>query len=241
MSDSHTSPAQTLQLLPLGDAAVTVEFGNEIDPALNEWVIAFADRVRAQNWEGIRDVVPTYRSVTIHVDPLCLDVTTLTDRLHRLSYSPSHSITPLGKLHRIPVLYGGEWGPDLEDVAAFARMSVADAIRLHASVHYRVYMLGFSPGFPYLGSVPQPLAMPRLATPRTTVPAGSVGIAGNQTGIYPISTPGGWRLIGRTPSALYRPSSSKPFLFSPGDTVRFEPIGPAEFNRLQYDQHDDAH
>src|SRR5262245_17570139 len=240
MSDLPTAVEQTFRLLPLGDAAVTVEFGNEIDPALNASVIAFADRVRAQKWKGIRDVVPTYRSVTIHVDPLCLDVTTLTDRLRRLSYPESHSITSHGNQHRVPVLYGGEWGPDLEDVAAFARMPVAHAIRLHASVHYRVYMLGFSPGFPYLGSVPQPLAMPRLATPRTLVPAGSVGIAGKPTGIYPISTPGGWRLIGRTPSALYRPNSSKPFLFNPGDTVRFEPIGPEEFDRLRYDQHDDA-
>src|SRR5262249_59202458 len=138
MPDSPTSAAQTFRLLPLGDAAVTVEFGNEIDPALNEWVIAFADRLHAQNWKGIRDVVPTYRSVTIHVDPLCLEVTTLTDRLHRLSYPVSHSSTTLGMQHRIPVVYGGEWGPDLEDVAAFARMSVADAIRLHASVVYRV-------------------------------------------------------------------------------------------------------
>ncbi len=241
MPDSPTSAAQTFRLLPLGDAAVTVEFGNESDPALNQWVIAFADRVRAQNWEGIRDVVPTYRSVTIHVDPRYLDVSTLTDQLHRLSYPLSHSTTSNGTQQTIPVLYGGEWGPDLEDVAAFARMSMADAIRLHASVDYRVYMLGFSPGFPYLGSVPQPLAMPRLATPRIAVPAGSIGIAGNQTGIYPISTPGGWRLIGRTPSVLYRPSSSKPFLLNPGDTVRFVPISLDEFDRLRHDQHDDAH
>lgn len=241
MSDSPTSAAQTFRLLPLGDAAVTVEFGNEIESALNERVIAFADRVRAQAWEGMRDVVPTYRSVTIHVDPQYLDVSSLTDRLLRLSHTVPHSSTSSGRQHRIPVLYGGEWGPDLEDVAAFAKISVPDAIRLHASVPYRVYMLGFSPGFPYLGSVPEPLAMPRLVTPRTTVPAGSVGIAGSQTGIYPTSTPGGWRLIGRTPLNLYRPSSSKPFLLKPGETVRFEPIGPEEFDRLRQGQHDDAH
>jgi inhibitor of KinA len=102
-------------------------------------------------------------------------------------------------------------------------------------------MLGFSPGFPYLGSVPKPLAMPRLPTPRTTVPAGSVGIAGDQTGIYPTSTPGGWRLIGRTPLALYRPNSSKPFLLSPGDLVRFEPIGPQEFDRLRREPQHETH
>lgn len=240
MADSLTSTAQTFRLLPLGDAALTVEFGNQIDPRLNAQVIAFADTVRAQTWEGVLDIVPTYRSVTIHVDPLCLDVATLSDRLLRLSHTVSHQAMPSGRHHTIPVLYGGEWGPDLEDVAAFAKMSAADAMRLHASVPYRVYMLGFSPGFPYLGSVPEPLAMPRLATPRTTVPAGSVGIAGSQTGIYPTSTPGGWRLIGRTPVALYRPNSSNPFLLSPGDVVRFEPIGPQDFDRLRRGAHDDA-
>src|SRR5262249_24453772 len=126
MPDSPTSAAQTLRLLPLGDAAVTVEFGNQIDQALNKWVIAFADRVRAQNWEGIRDVLPTYRPVTIQLDPGSLAVSPLTDQLHRLSYPLSHSITSNGTQHTIPVLYGGEWGPDLEDVAAFARMSMAD-------------------------------------------------------------------------------------------------------------------
>jgi KipI family sensor histidine kinase inhibitor len=109
------------------------------------------------------------------------------------------------------------------------------------SVEYRVYLLGFSPGFPYLGIVPAPLAMPRLATPRTVVPAGSVGIAGSQTGIYPTATPGGWRLIGRTPLTLYRPADAKPFLLSPGDLVRFEPIDPEEFERLHCEQDDDAH
>src|SRR5574341_1545689 len=241
MSDSPTSTAQHFRLLPLGDAALTVEFGQEIDPAVNEQVIAFAETMRTQRWEGVFDVVPTYCSVTIHVDPLSLDLNTLTNRLLQFSHTVSHSSTSSGRHHTIPVLYGGEWGPDVEDVAAFAKMSVAEVIRLHASVLYRVYMLGFSPGFPYLGSVPAPLAMPRLATPRTRVPAGSVGIAGNQTGIYPTSTPGGWRLIGCTPVALYRPTSSTPFPLSPGDLVRFEPIGPQDFARLRREHHDDAH
>jgi inhibitor of KinA len=131
-------------------------------------------------------------------------------------------------------LYGGEWGPDLDDVAVFAQRSVADTIRLHYSNVYRVYMLGFSPGFPYMGLVPSSIAMPRLATPRSVVPAGSVGIAGCQTGIYPSATPGGWRLIGRTPLSLYKPESSQPFLFTPGDTVEFYPIDADEFARMSY-------
>jgi inhibitor of KinA len=241
MSNSSIPTARPFWFLPLGDAALTVEFGNEIDPALNQRVIAFADTVRTQLWKGVLDVVPTYRSVTIHVDPLALTVNTLTDRLLQLPHTVSSPTASFGNQHTIPVLYGDEWGPDLEDVAAFANMPVADVVRLHSSVLYRVYMLGFSPGFPYLGSVPEPLAIPRLATPRTTVPAGSVGIAGHQTGIYPTSTPGGWRLIGRTPVALYRPTNSTPFLIGPGDVVRFEPIGLREFDRLWREHHDDAH
>lgn len=240
MPDSSPSSAQTFRLLPLGDAAVTVGFGDEIDPTLNARVIAFAETLRAQTWAGVLDIVPTYCSVTIHVDPLIIDLNTLMDRLRHISPADSGQKMLSGKHHTIPVLYGGEWGPDLEDIAAFAKLPVAAAIRLHASILYRVYMLGFSPGFPYLGSVPPPLAMPRLATPRTTVPAGSVGIAGSQTGIYPTATPGGWRIIGRTPRQLYRPNSSTPFLLNPGDMVRFEPIGQQEFNRLQHDADADS-
>jgi KipI family sensor histidine kinase inhibitor len=230
------------RLLPLGDAAVLMECGHTIDPAVNARVIALAETVRAQRWKGVLDVVPTYCSVTIHVDPLGLDVDTLMARLKRLSHTHVSEQQPTGSHHIIPVCYGSGYGPDLDDVAAFAKVTVAEAIRLHASVLYRVYMLGFSPGFPYLGRVPVPLTMPRLATPRTMVPAGSVGIAGSQTGIYPTTTPGGWRIIGRTPLALYRPASATPFLLSPGDVVRFEPVGPREYDRLSSDEgYADAH
>jgi inhibitor of KinA len=218
-----------------------VEFGNQIDPGVNDRVIAFAKALCEQHWPGVLDVVPTYCSMTIHVDALCMDLNTLRKRLQYLFQTVLPGRTSSGSHHTIPVLYGGEWGPDLEDVASFAKMSAPNAIQLHASIVYPVYMLGFSPGFPYLGAVPAPLAMPRLGTPRATVPAGSVGIAVRQTGIYPTSTPGGWRLIGRTPVALYRPNSSRPFLVSPGDTVRFKPIGPQEFDRLCRESHAGAH
>ena len=231
---------QGVRLMPLGDAALTVEFGSYIDAAINARVIACAEAVRAAAWPGILDVVPTYRSVTIHVDPLRLDLETLTDRLRRLRLHESVPTRQPGRRHTIPVLYGGEWGPDLEDVAAFASLSVEATIRLHASTVYRVYMLGFTPGFPYLGTVPEPLAMPRLDTPRTSVPAGSVGIAGRQTGIYPSATPGGWRLIGRTPVPLIRGTGGAPFLLAPGDEVRFDPIDPDEFQRLRRAYHADS-
>ena len=224
------TPGNDFKILPLGDAAVTVEFGREIEASLNERALAFAHAVRDRQWEGVLDIVPAYASVTLHVDPLRCPISALTERLAALRWDmavPAH-----GRSHRIPVLYGGEWGPDLPDVAAFARRSLTETIRLHHEERYRVYMLGFSPGFPYMGLVPTPIAMPRLATPRTVVPAGSVGIAGSQTGIYPSASPGGWRLIGRTPVSLYQPGSSQPFLFSAGDTVQFYPIDVDEFARM---------
>src|SRR5689334_13745210 len=214
----------------LGDAAVTMVFGREISPRVNDRVLAFAQAVRAKEWEGVLDIVPAYASLTIHVDPLRLPVSNLSERLQHVAADVT--APQPGRLHRIPVLYGGEGGPDLLEVAAFARQSVAETIQLHHSVLYRVYMLGFSPGFPYMGLVSASIAMPRLATPRTVVPVGSVGIAESQTGIYPSATPGGWRIIGRTPISLYQPQSPQPFLFSPGDSVQFYPIDEDEFARI---------
>ncbi len=226
------STGTTFRILPLGDAALTIEFGNEINPEINSRVVAFATTVFDQHWQGIYDIVPTYRSVTVHFDPLQWDSATLAKRLKTLPRREPGQAEPQGILHEIPVLYGGEWGQDLEEVATFAGLQPAEAIALHASVPYRVYMLGFSPGFPYLGLVPEQLAMPRRATPRTKVAAGSVGIADRQTGIYPTATPGGWRLIGRTPISMYRKTRTNPFLLKPGDRVRFKPIVRDEFDQL---------
>ncbi len=238
---THHTSQEIFRLAPLGDSAITVEFGDEIDPQTNARAVAFAKTVVDQGWPGIFDVVPTYRSVTIYYDALYWKSAVLADRLNTLP-RPVLSETELqGTLHEIPVLYGSEWGPDLEDVAAFARLPPAQAVTLHASIRYRVYMLGFSPGFPYLGSVPERLAMPRLATPRVKVPEGSVGIADRQTGIYPTTTPGGWRLIGRTPIRLYHKTRESPFLLKPGDLVQFKPIDRAEFDRLNHEASRDDH
>lgn len=228
----HRTPTTRFRILALGDSALTVEFGNEIDPEINARVVAFAKTVIEQHWQGIYDIVPTYRSVTIHFDPLQWDSSLLTQQLKMLPRPESGHAPSQGPLHEIPVLYGDEWGPDLDDVAAFAGLRPADVITLHASVPYRVYMLGFSPGFPYLGLVPECLAIPRHATPRAHVPAGSVGIADHQTGIYPTATPGGWQLIGKTPTAIYRKNRVDPFLLKPGDLVRFRSIDRHEFNHL---------
>ena len=237
----QASPQDTFHLLPLGDSAITIQFGKAIDPRINARVVAFATSIAQQQWKGIVDIVPTYRSITVHFDPLLWDSTELLAQLQPLPRPRLCKTASQGTLHEIPVLYGGEGGPDLEDVAAFAGLKPSEAITLHASVQYRVYMLGFSPGFPYLGLVPERLAMPRLPAPRIKVPAGSIGIADRQTGIYPIATPGGWRLIGRTPLSLYRKTDPNPFPLKAGDLIRFRPIDPDEFNRVSHGEAHDNH
>ena len=232
----RTRSRGTFRVLPLGDAAVTIEFGDAIDPRINARVVAFAASLATQRWKGIRDVVPTYRSVTIHFDPLHWDSTELLAHIQAMPQPRLSKTARHGTLHEIPVLYGGEWGPDLEDLATFAGMEPSEAITLHASVQYRVYMLGFSPGFPYLGLVPKPLAMPRLSVPRTNVPAGSIGIADRQTGMYPSATPGGWRLIGRTPLPCADHRSPNPFSLKAGDLVQFRPIDQDEYDRLSREE-----
>lgn len=224
------------RVLAAGDAALTVEFGERIDPKLHERVVAFARAVETLAFKGFVEVVPTYRSVTIYFDPVVTEAGLLAECLIPLAERTPPSALRRPRRLDIPVVYGGEFGPDLPEVASAANLSPEEAIALHASVDYRVFMLGFSPGFPYLGPVPDKLAVPRLGTPRAKVPAGSVGIAGPQTGIYPIESPGGWRLIGRTPLRLYDPSRPKPFLLEPGDRVRFIPISPEEFEHLAASQ-----
>lgn len=220
------------RILPAGNSALTVEFGNAIDPDINAQVIAFAEAVRSLHLDGMIEVVPTYRSATVYFDPQVASASALAQRLIALAEEP-----PARPLHKprtveIPVMYDAGFGPDLPDLARFADLSIEEVIGLHTSVTYRVYMLGFSPGFPYMGRVPEVIAMPRLADPRMHIPGGSVGIAGLQTGIYPQDSPGGWRIIGRTPLRLYDPNRSKPFLLQPGDHVRFVPIDRDEFDRL---------
>jgi inhibitor of KinA len=230
------------RLVAAGDAQVMVQFAERIDPLVNAIVVATAAAIRAAALPGVRDVVPTYRSVGVHFDPLHTDCDALFARVEREALAactedgssrragsrPYGGPSPV----RVPVCYGGEYGPDLPHVAAFAGTSEAEAVQLHASRLYRVYMLGFMPGFAYMGAVDDRIAAPRLSTPRTHVPVGSVGIAGLQTGIYPASTPGGWQIIGRTPLRPFDLMRERPFLFEPGDAVEFYAIDPAEFARI---------
>ena len=213
-----------LRIVQAGDSVTIVEFEDRIDERVNEQAIALADLVERARLAGVRDVVPTYRSVAVYFDPLRTDYAALHDLLARAGdRQPPERATgpPATAPVRIAVRYGGEHGPDLGDVAAFAGLSEAEVIAKHVAVIYRVFMMGFVPGFPYMGTVDAAIAAPRRTTPRVRVPAGSVGIAGSQTGIYPIETPGGWQLIGRTDVPLFDLSRPAPFLLKAGDTVEF--------------------
>ena len=210
-----------IEIVSAGDAALIVRFAERVDAIINARAIRFADRLRAAAPAGLQDVVPTFRSVAVYFNPLLTDHNRLLDELHRLAGSTAAGEAPASEPIQIPVQYGGQFGPDLADVARFANTTEAEVVRLHTAVTYRVFMLGFVPGFAYMGSVDQRIAAPRRQTPRTAVPIGSVGIAGVQTGIYPAVIPGGWQLIGRTAIKPFDLSRTEASLFKPGDTVRF--------------------
>lgn len=219
------------RIVPAGDSVLVVELEERIDPGVNARAIACAEAIQASGLEGVRDVVPTYRSVAVYFDPLRTDNGALLACLEREAGKTPGPVAGARAPVRIPVCYGGEFGPDLAGVASFAGLREADVVRIHAGGIYRVFMLGFVPGFAYLGIVDGRIAAPRHATPRVRVPIGSVGVAGAQTGVYPAETPGGWQLIGRTPVKPFDPSRAEPFLMKAGDAVQFYPIDRAEYDR----------
>jgi inhibitor of KinA len=220
------------RIVPAGDAAFVIEFDDRIDPVINARAVALAEAIDADHTPGVRDVVPTHRSVAVYFDPLQTDQRALVEKLERLAERPAQTSAPRRDPIRIPVCYGGDGGPDLPRIAAFAGLSEAAVVDLHATTPYRVLMLGFMPGFAYMGLVDARIAVPRLETPRTRVPIGSVAIAGVQTGIHPREAPSGWHLIGRTPVRPFDLSRADPFLFRSGDDVRFFPIAQEEFDDL---------
>jgi len=215
-----------------GDAALVVEFGDEISPEVNRRVHNLAYALEQNSLPGLGEAVPSYRSLLVHYDPLQFSYQEVEASVSEMLQECEEIPLPELRLIEIPTAYGGEFGPDIEFLAGHSGLSVEEVMQLHSSTTYTVYMLGFTPGFPYLGVLPEALAVPRLSAPRKLVPAGSVGIAGSQTGIYPIATPGGWRLIGRTPITLFDPTHSPPTVFRPGDQVRFVPISAGEFKTL---------
>jgi inhibitor of KinA len=225
----------TPRILALGDGALTLEFGDRIDPALNARVMAARDALAASKLDGISDLVPTYRSLSVHFDPLRLDRELLKECLLRAAQAlPQESA--LVSRWLIPVVFGGEFGPDLAQVARATQRSEAAVIEALCATELRVFLIGFLPGFPYLGELPEWLRLPRLATPRTAVPANSLAIAGAQAAVYPWASPGGWHLLGRTPVRLFDlGDAARPALLAPGDSVRFTPVSRDEFQRLAAD------
>ena len=221
------------RIVPAGDSALVVEFEERIDPLVNARTVACADAVQAANLAGVRDVVPSYRSVAIYFDPLRTNYDALLSTLETQAAHPAPEAQASRKPIRIPVCYGGDFGPDLPQVAAFAKMTEDDVVRIHSSATYRVFMVGFVAGFAYMGIVDDRIAMPRHSTPRVRVPLGTVGIAGVQTGIYPAETPGGWQLIGRTPVKPFDASRAEPFLMKAGDAVEFYTITRSDFDELK--------
>jgi KipI family sensor histidine kinase inhibitor len=215
---------------PAGDSALLVILGGQIDLATNRRVHALARRLAEHPLEGAGEAVPGYTTLLVHYDPLRVGYERLAGWVEEALAGPPPGAAgleegpadlPAARRVEIPVRYGGEWGPDLEDVAQHCGLSTAEVVRIHTAGEYSVFLIGFLPGFPYLGGMDKAIACPRLATPRLCVPAGSVGIAGEQTGIYPLESPGGWRIIGRSRLLLFDIQRDPPALLAPGDMVRF--------------------
>jgi inhibitor of KinA len=231
--------------LPAGDCAIDVFFGDEIREDLNDEVIALDRLLRERPIRGVVETLSAYASLLVVYDPGRASFRAMVKALRRRVAEAERAASAAGgdaalvetskaasRLVEIPVRYGGEYGEDLGDVARHSGLSEEEVIARHSSKDYRIYMLGFLPGFAYLGGLDPSLATPRLETPRKAIPAGSVGIGGSQTGIYPLRSPGGWRLIGRTPLKPYDPEREEPFLYRAGDRIRFRPIGDEEFASL---------
>ena len=221
-----------VRFLTTGDTSLCVEFGNEISPTLNTKIRAFTIALSGSGIPGIVETVPTYRSLMIHYDPEVIRYAPLLDRLRSLLDQLDRESVPPSEVLEIPVLYGGDVGPDLDFVARHNSKTPEEVVKIHTSAEYLIYMLGFTPGFTYLGGMSQEIAAPRLKNPRVKIPAGSVGIAGSQTGVYPIDSPGGWQLIGRTPVRMYDAGRDKPILPEAGQYIKFYPIDQAEFDAI---------
>ena len=231
-----------MRLSPLGDAALVLEFGTSISPATHRAIAAFAARLAQWPLVGLRECVPAFTTLTVYYDPWLVSENgrypepyeRMAAQLHQLMAAPEEPVGPAAtETVEIPVCYGGAFGPDLDFVAQHAGLSPAEVIDRHTAPSYLVHMIGFAPGFPYLGGLDTRLATPRRPQPRPLVPAGTVGIAGPQTGIYSLPTPGGWQLIGRTPLALFNPEWAAPSRLRAGQRLRFVAISEAEFAKLQ--------
>lgn len=219
---------------PVGDCAISIDFGQVIDPKINRHIRQTIERIQELKLDGITELVPTYCALLIQYDAMLYsysDICNLMEPL--LEPSVTNDANDRVTVIEIPTVYGGEFGPDLGFVASHNNLSEDEVVSIHSGTDYLVYMLGFIPGFTYLGGMDPRIATPRLSSPRTLIPAGSVGIAGEQTGTYPSDSPGGWQIIGRTPVTMYDMSKEQAALLSAGDYVRYVPIDEAEYNRIK--------
>ena len=212
------------KFLTAGDRAMVVEIGDSISPETNRRVHGLVRALEDRGLPEIVDLVPTYRSLLVLYDPLLSSFDGLRETVASLDSEAAGAGKEKPNVVEVPTVYGGEHGPDLDFVAEHNGLSPEEVVEIHSGADYPVYMLGFTPGFPYLGGMSERLHTPRLATPRTVTPGGSVGIAEAQTGVYPVQSPGGWRIIGRTPLALFDPEREPPSLLDAGDIVRFAPV-----------------
>lgn len=222
----------SVRFLPAGDTSLSVEFGNEISVSINKQIRAFTIALEKSSIPGIVELIPTYRSLLVQYNPLEIGYDSLLFRLKGLLAQINQIEIPPSDVLEIPVLYGGDEGPDLAFVAQHNGLTPEEVIKIHTSTEYLIYMLGFTPGFTYLGGMDEKIATPRLETPRVKIPAGSVGIAGAQTGVYPIDSPGGWQLIGLTPVRMYDPTRSEPILPKAGEYIKFYAITRKEFDDI---------
>lgn len=233
------------KMYPLGDAAIVLEFGEEISLGIHNKIRAVAAYLEKNSFPGMVEYVPAFTTITLYYDPWVISkkgnfnpYEQVVDVVLNLMTQVEENEGLTSRVVDIPVCYGGEFGPDLEFVARYNHLSPEEVISIHSSSEYLVYMIGFAPGFPYLGGMNDKITTPRKETPRSIIPKGSVGIAGLQTGIYPIETPGGWQLIGRTPLLLFNPCLESPSLLKAGDTIRFVPISKEEFNMRKEQVHE---
>ena len=221
-----------LSFKPMGDGGVQVAFESVISPDVNKEVTAFSQAVKEAKIEGMIDLIPAFCTLLVHYDSRIITYDKMVKKLKSLTETKATSRQRLPRVFEIPVVYGGEKGPDLLNVANHAGCDVNEVINRHSQTEYLIYMLGFMPGFPYLGGLDARIATPRLATPRIKIPKGSVGIGGDQTGIYPLESPGGWQLIGQTPLDIYNPNRHHPILFEAGDYIKFVPIDEKTFDDI---------
>jgi len=229
-----TGSYASTRYLSFGDSALLIEFGETISLELNRKVVALDEAILKAEVQEVEELVPTYRSLLVRYNPLRTSYEQLVFRIKEIEEKLTESTTEVeGRRVTVPVVYGGEYGPDLNYVARYHGLTEEQVVKLHSEREYRVYMIGFVAGFPYLGEVPDEISTSRLETPRLKVAAGSVGIAEKQTGAYPREAPGGWQIIGRTPLNLFNPLRQPPALLEPGATVKFEPISEEEFKTIK--------